>query len=1019
MRKFIATLLFLGFAVLATAQTHNVTGLVLDENGQPLPGVAVYRLGTTDGTLTAADGTYSIKAAAKDILVYSFLGYNDIQETVEKRKKIDVVMKPSVSQLSDAVVIAYGTQAKSDLTGSVGVVNMDELEKLSITSIDQALQGRVAGVEVTTASGEPGSDSAIRIRGTRSINASNDPLIVVDGIVDAVESFSDIDPSDVKSISILKDASSTALYGARGSNGVIMVTTRTGGKDEKVKITFKGDVGVGTLLRTLDVMDGPAYAAYRNDVKYMRRYQTGELTDTDPMAEGNYYYADPSSVQGVTDWQRVLTQPAVKQNYVLSVSSGGKKASSYASAAYTDQQGTIIGTGMKRLVARLNLSRNLFKWLEVGASTNYTRLTKNTNKVTMNGYDNKAAACLSPLLSIEDTWNRYGDDGTSGGVVFNNPYLQATKITNQTTKDYLLIAPYAEFKILKSLKLKSTLSYTLTSTHGFYYSPSDMPFAASRHTGGTASRSDTQKTNLLSETVLTWKKTLGKSHKLEMMGGFTAQNTAINYNYIKGTGYLDDGVGANNIGSLLDSRTLTPDSYYKGISRMSWIARANYNYAGRYYLTLTGRADGSSMFAEGHKWAMFPAAALKWNLSKEPWMKDARHWLSDLSIRLSAGRSGNDGVSSYVSQATLSNTQNGWIFGDNQEVAFYPTRLDNDSLTWEKTDSYNVGLDVNLLKNRIVITADAYMSFTSDLLLSVQNAAQSGYTSRMANVGSTRNTGMEFSIESRNISKRNFLWSTNFSIAHNTQVVTSTGAGNEYIATYSINSQMMYGYVEGYPVGSLWGYQYAGVWHNDDERAMNKITKAYASYKDINGYAKYVDANHDGVLDQYDRTYLGCTDPIIEGGLQNTFTFWNNLSLGVYFTYSLGAKMYNLTEFYLASGAVSSNQYSYMKDRFHPVNNPKGDLPAAYSQDRYPNSRYVHDASFLRLKNINISYKLDLSHKIKWMRDITLALDADNLLLWTPYNGYDPDVASTSVRKLDNAAYPYPRTVTFSIKLRY
>ena len=1013
MKKIIVLSFALLFCLTGFAQkTKKVSGIVADDTGLPVIGATVMVEGTQNGVITDENGKYTIQCAERDVLVFSCLGYEDYKSEVGSSKQINAVMRTSNKMLDELVVVAYGTQAKSDLTGSVGVINVDDLTKAPITSADQALQGRVAGLEVINGNGDPSAAATMRIRGTRSINANNDPLLVVDGVVDAVESFADINPADIKSISVLKDASSTAMYGSRGANGVILVTTRSGGNTEKLYIRFNADLGVATLPRELDVMNATEFAEFRNDARYMAYYRDGKLDQYTPE------YEHPEQFGQGTNWQRLLTRPALKQSYFLALNNGDDNRKIFCSVGYNNTDGIIIGTNSQRVTSRFNFEWRWFKNLKAFINANYTYTTNKVNNITMNGYSPNAAACLSPMLNQDDIWNVFGDSETVGGVLFDNPYLKATREQNGNKKHFLTISPRLEFTFLKNFLLKTTFTYTLSLQDTFYYSPSTMPVAQAGNRGGTARRGTADKNAFLSETTLSWKKTIKKKHKVDALVGFTAESSKIDRNTLSGTGYMDDNVTYKNMGTLMDARTLTPSSSITEIARMSVLARVNYSYAKRYYLTLTGRADGSSIFAKGHKWGFFPAAALKWNLSEERFLRKARaKWLDDLSLRVSAGLSGNDGLSSYASQATLNNILTGWLFNSGRSVAFYPSRLENSNLTWEKTFSYNVGIDWEMFKGRLKLTLEGYQSYTHDMLLAVQNAAVTGYTTRYQNCGSTRNSGLEFSITSNNISKKNFSWTTTFTIGHNVQVVTDTGVGNEYISTYSpTGSQMFYGYVTGYPVNSLWGFQYAGVWHNSAERARNANTKAFVSYQDRDGYAKYVDVNHDGVLDKRDWIYLGSTDPLFSGGFNNEFVFWNKLTLGVYFTYSYGGRMYNLTEMYLGSGSVNSNAYRYMANRWHPERNPDSDIVGAYCQDRYGSSRFVHDASYIRLKTLNISYRF--SFKKKWLRELSLTLSGDNLLLFTPYNGYDPDVTSGE-RRIDNGAYPYPRTYSFSLVLRY
>ena len=1014
--KKILTLLLILAAIPAFAQQRNVTGQVLGDDGMPLPGVAVMLQGTSTGVVTDAEGRYNISATNFDVLLFSCIGYKEASESVNDRKQINVVLKSDSQLLDDAVVIGYGTQKKSDLTGSVGIVSMEEILSPATGSTDQALQGRVAGVDILSGGGEPGQATSIRVRGTRSISAGNDPLIVVDGVVDAVESFSDINPDDIKNITVLKDASSTAIYGARGSNGVILVTTKGGDTGSKVTLTFSASAGMSELPRKLDIMNATEFAQFRNDYKL----SSGNATVTTPQVSGKYPFEDPSVYGEGTDWQEVLTRKAFQQEYKVAMNYGDSKSHAYSSFGYEKRDGIVIGTGMQKYTSLLKLDRKVFPWLKVGLRMNFATRRNNRNSVTINGVNNSSAVCLSPLVGPTDEWNRYSDEGGSGGSVYNSPYLIATKATNYQDIKYLNLAPWVEVTPFKGAVLRSVFSAGWTDNDYYTYSPASMPLAKVRKTGGTATRTTDDRQSLLSETTLTWKKTLGRSHKLEAMGGFTAGRKSTNYKYTKGIGYLDDNVGPYNMGAIMDRRNLTEKSSLSYIDRMSFLGRANYSYKSRYHLTLTARYDGSSNFAEGHKWGFFPAAAFRWSISSEPWMASLKaNGLTNLSVRLSAGRSGNDAISSYVSQQALTSDYSSWLFGESQQLSTYPTRLDNASLTWEKTDSYNAGLDLSLLNDRITLTADAFLSYTSDLLLKVQNPKQTGFDSRYANVGSTKGWGWEATLSSRNIATQRFSWRTDLTMSHNNSVVTDIGAEYEQVATYTANSQMLYGYKVGYPVNALWGYKFGGVWHNAQERADNEVTRTWVSYQQADGYSKYADLNHDGILDYHDQAYLGSADPFLFGGLQNTFTY-RQLSLGIYFSYSLGGRIYNLSEFNLGSGINNTNKYRYMMDCWHPVRNPEGNLPSAYAQDSYRSDRYVHDASYLRLKTLSLSYTWDLSRKVKWARDLTLSAYVDNLFLLTRYNGYDPDISSSSsVRRLDNAAYPNPRTYMLSVKFRY
>jgi TonB-linked SusC/RagA family outer membrane protein len=487
---------------------------------------------------------------------------------------------------------------------------------------------------------------------------------------------------------------------------------------------------------------------------------------------------------------------------------------------------------------------------------------------------------------------------------------------------------------------------------------------------------------------------------------------------MSGRGYLDDNVSYFNMGSLVDKRNLTSSSSAWMLQRYSVLARANYSYGGRYHLTLTGRADASSNFARGHQWAFFPAAAFKWSISNEKFMKGAKSWLTDLSLRLSAGRSGNDSIGRYVSMTLLTSNQSGWLFGDIQEVATWPNRVNNPNLTWEKTDSFNVGIDFSILNDRITMSLEGYMAYTKDLLYTMQNAGITGFGTRLANIGSTENKGIEFTLTTRNISRRNFQWTTNLTIAHNSSKVTELATAYGYVATYTQGGYMLYGYAEGYPANSLWGFQYEGVWHTQDEIEQNKQTKAYVSYSKSRGYARYADINHDGVLNDKDRIYLGSADPIVYGGFNNTFKIVKNLSLGVYFTYSVGGRMYNIIEFTTMKGSATSNKDRRMLGAWHAARNPFSNLPGAYTSDSYGSDLQIYDSSYLRLQNINLSYRFDLRKKTRYLRDISLTASVNNVALFTKFPGFDPD-AIWGGKRIDNGRYPKNRNYSLAIQIRY
>ena len=1022
MKRIINSVIYASFCIVALlfAQTamaqkaRTISGQVFDNTGQPMIGATVVVVGNSAvGTTTDMQGKYKIKATSEDQLSFSFLGYVEVTERVGNRTTINIVLKQENVSINEVVVIGYGTQQKSDLTGAVTTVNMEDLSTTASASVDEALQGRLAGVEIMTTDGEPGSAASIRVRGSRSLGVSNEPLIVVDGVMGAVESFADLDPADIKNVTVLKDASSTAIYGSRGANGVILVTTHTA-KANKLNIVFKATFKLSELPRELDMMNAAEFAQYRNDY-FVNNNGTNRLQ---ALATDSNRYQNPTSYGEGTDWLDVMTRKAFSQNYFLSLAGSSKTTQVYFSLGYNDNQGIVINSGQTQLNSRLKLDHTAFKWLKLGVNATYSIREQTKANNAISGTGTTAVTNLNPMNEPTSIWNLLGDNGTNGGSVYDSPYLKALNIINTYDRIYLTLTPYIELTLAKGLKLKSQFSYTHLQTHNFYYSPSTMPVAERYRRGGDATRTDSETKNLLSETTLSYKKTFKKKHKLDVVGAFTAQNNSNNYLNINGRGYLDDNVTYYNMDAIVDKRNLNTSTSSWMQQRYSVLARANYSYGGRYHFTLTGRADAASNFARGHQWAFFPAAAFKWTISNEKFMKSAKSWLSDLSLRLSAGRSGNDSSGRYASMILLTTHQSGWLFGDSYEAAFYPNRINNPNLTWEKTDSYNIGVDMSILNDRITFSLEGYMTYTKDMLYNMQNATVTGFGSRTANIGSSENKGVEFTFTSRNISRRNFQWTTNLTVAHNSSKVTDISTAYGYVSTYSSGGYMIYGHVEGYPLNSLWGFQYEGVWHTQDELEQNKQTKTYVSSTKGRGYARYADINHDGVLNDKDRIYLGSADPIVYGGFNNTFKIVKNLSLGVYFTYSIGGRMYNIMEFTTMRGSATSNKDRRMLGAWHAGRNPFSNIPGAYLTDSFGSDLFIYDASYLRLQNINLSYRFDLRKKSRYLRDISLTASVNNVALMTKFPGYDPDAVSGG-RRIDTGRYPKNRTYSLAIQIRY
>ena len=1000
--------------------TTVITGTVIDETGLPMIGAGVLTADGKRGVITDLDGKYSISVSASDkVLSFSYIGYTTLQVVIDGRKVIDVTMNPDASNtLNEVVVIGYGTTKKSDLTGSVASMKMTDIENTPTTSVDQALQGKIAGVDVMSTSGEPGAGTSIRVRGTRSIEASNEPLIVVDGVVDAVMDLSEINPDDIESMSILKDASSTAIYGSRGANGVVIITTRKG-VTVKPRLNAKVTFGVSTLARQLDIMNSSELIRYRNDYSYIDTYIQN------PKASITAKY-DLKDYPNDTDWIDAVTRTAFTTTGNVSVSGKGNQTSYFTSLAYNKTEGVVNGSGFFRMTGRFNISHDFTKWLSASLKANYTFAKENPNKANIGGTNMYTGVVyLAPYIGAYDEVNPLYENGTK----INTPVVAIDQIEYLKTRQNASISGELTLKPIKGLVIKSQNTYTPHHVHVFKYSPSTLPNRYDGQ-GGLANRTEYNADQLMSENTATYKTKFGKDHSFDAMLGFSASTKTVQQMIVAANGIIDDGLKWNNLNAISSKEGYTVNSSNERIVRESLYTRINYNYSNRYYLTFTARGDGSSNFAANNKWGFFPSGAFKWNIGNEKFMRDFR-WIDNLALRLSLGKTGNEAISAYRSLGVYSSSTSGAVFEGSQGTGFYPSRVPNPDLTWEKTTMFNMGVDFSVLKDRISLTLDAYYSRTNDLLLTLKTIQSTGFENRFTNLGQTSNRGVEITIASRNIVKTNFGWSTEFTLSHNNQMVDNVGH-EEYVSAMDSGGYMMYGYKKGYPLNALWGFQYEGVFHSIDEIRKNEITRSYVSQTSISkenpnyytllGRAKYADVDKDGVLSNDDLIYLGSADPVVYGGIQNTFMF-DNLSVGVYFAYSLGGKIYNYSELYM-SGSYYTNQYRYMLDAWHPVRNPDSDLPrAGIGTSHVPSSLQVHDASYLRLKTLSVSYNFDFKKYRKMMiKGLSVGLTGENLFLLTSYNGFDPDVSTSSetstVRRADVGAYPRARQIVFNLQIK-
>ncbi len=1022
--KVVALMLALLTAGVASAQTRKITGTVVDEMGLPLIGSVVASQDGKSGAMTDDKGVFTLNVRSNDQTVsVSFLGYLTQNVNIQGKTDIKVQMMPDPNNsLNEVVVIGYGEVKKGDLTGSVGSVKMSDIKEAPGLSVDQALQGRIAGVDIMSSTGEPGAATSIRIRGTRSINASNEPLIVVDGVAGAVTDLNDINSDDIESISVLKDASSTAIYGSRGANGVIMVTTK-GGFTSKPNIAFKAQFGVSQIAKKLDVMNAEEFIRYRRSINA----SSGHL------GHGNLWQYDeeynPAKYGEGTNWLDEITRVAAYQNYNFSMSGKENKLHYYTALGYTDQQGVIKGSGMSRVTGRLNLAYKMFKWMTLSYRGSYTYQRQLPNRANIGGNDrNNGAIYLSPLISPEDNWNPIAETG----AYINNPAKLIEMSENIVDRHTTFNTAIVDIMPIDGMVITSHNTYMLYGRKDYRFNPSYLP-AKAESEGADAYRYEGDAYRFSSENTISYKKKFSRGHNLDALLGFTVSDESTNLLAVSAKGLLVDALKWNNLNQVASKENYTVTSQNTRVVRESVLARLNYNYKSKYYLTFTGRYDGSSNFAANHKWGFFPSGAFKWNLKQEKFLRRVKD-IDELSFRLSAGLTGNDAIAAYSSLERYTSSTGGYLFDGSQATSFYLTKLANPDLTWEKTFLANAGIDLSVLDGRLKFTVEAYTSYTKDLLLKVQIPQTTGFNERYSNLGKTTNNGVELTIDSRNIDTKEFAWNTTFTISHNRQMVEDIGHENYVpVLTSWPDKYMMYGYRKNYPLNSLWGFEYAGPWQNEGQLQQYFIdSKTYVSSASVNkadsenvktllGLPKYVDQNHDGSLTEEDLVCLGNSDPVLYGGLNNVF-HWKNFKFSFYFIYSLGGQIYNYSELFMGGGTIT-NQYRYMLDAWHPVRNPDSWHPRPSKEyGLMPSSRQVHDASYLRLKTVSLAYTLPF-RKGNMFKDMTFTLTGDNLVLWTRYNGFDPDVSTSkdnsTLRRVDMGAYPKARMVVLGVQLRY
>jgi TonB-linked SusC/RagA family outer membrane protein len=919
--------------------------------------------------------------------------------------------------LDEVIIVGYGTVKKSDLTGSVSSIKTTEIQQTPMVSIDQGLVGRASGVQVIQTSGMPGATASIRVRGSSSLQGGNEPLYVIDGFPiysgggfgntggkSSLSGLSTVNPSDIESIEVLKDASATAIYGARAANGVVLITTKSGKKGNDV-ISFESSFGFSNVVKKIDVMNAAEYVqlvneAYTND-GLKAYYDDAAVAEIMRMGKG-------------TDWQDEVFRRGLSQNYQLTFSGGDAKTQYAISGNYFTQDGIVISSDFERYSLRINFDRHILDNFTVGTHLSASHTISNSVATETGGEGGvvTGAIKMNPIMPV------YADEQTGvysqvnmPGTLVPNPVATAKERKFNNAASRLLGDIYMEWEMLKDLKLKVSLGTDVMFIKNNLYLPSTIYQSGGRATAEVAVR---RTINWLNENTLTWNKVFAEDHAFNVLGGFTMQRNNQERVYGSSAEFVNDVMQHNNLGA--GSVYNKPESENTQWSLMSYLARVNYTLMSKYLFSVNARIDGSSRFGVNNKFGFFPSASAGWRITEEPFMEDAKTVLPNLKLRTSYGFTGNTEIGVYESLATLGS--NNWTIGNQLVSGFFPNKIPNPDLKWERTGQLDVGLDIGLIDNRFRLTADYYRKTTTDLLYSVAIPAVSGYQTMLKNIGSIENQGYEFSLESDNLSGP-FTWITAFNISFNKNKVLELG-GEEYKEMDESDGHLKTGSVRrlivGEPIGVFYGYRFDGIFQNEAE------TKAQTSSPSPIGVGlrRYKDLNGDNVIDaSNDREILGDANPDFFGGMANTFAY-KGFELNVFFQYAYGNEIFNMNAVELETPTGGQNAYRELLNRWTPAN-PGNIYPkATTNRNVLISDRFIEDGSYLKLKTVSLSYGFP-SLKTRHIQGLRLYVTGQNLLTWTKYRGYDPEVsyrgASTLEAGEDFGGYPQSRTFMVGIKL--
>lgn len=993
----------LAFSSIALSNAQSLKGTV-SADGQPLPGVTVLVKGTTQGTSTDFDGNYTIKANASNTLVFSYVGYSKKEILVGNQTTISISLEED-NALDEVVIIGYGSQRKSDLTGSVASVGSEDLVAVPVARVDQALQGRASGVQVTQTSGAPGAGTVIRVRGGNSITGSNEPLWVIDGIVVGTNyNLNNINSNDIKSIEILKDASSIAIYGSRGANGVVLVTTKngTGSGSGKPQISVNLYSSMQMLPELPDRLSQSEQIAFTNESARFR--SAAEPFPNDPST-----YPD-------NDWVDLLLGAAPISNTDISISGASDNVNYYTSLNYFNQEGIVRSSGIEKYIFRTNLDVKLNDKLKTGFRLNYSRLEQ----------DNGLASYSQALLGIVPAQPVRNADGTFNGfdevvgAPFSNPLANIALNTNETFTNNLLATVYLEYSPAPKWTIRSTFSPEFDNIKQNRFTSSQLPnlLVVNEFGQGTASVRNIASSGWNNENTIQYQSDLGENHNITALGGASFQKVTTETVDANAFGITSDATKFNDLGNSDPIRSVI-DSDFSGFQIASFFGRLNYAYKDKYLFTLVGRTDGSSRFAAGNKFAFFPSVAGAWKVSEENFMIN-QNIVQDLKLRASWGKSGNQAIEPY---STLGLFEEANTTLNGAEVPGLTLgRPANPNLQWETTSSFDIALEASFFGGKLFTEFNYYFKKTEDLLLDVTIPRQTGFNSQLQNVGSLQNQGWELLLNSTNISNSNFNWNSTVTLSANRNEILDLG-GADFIDIVvdpiigSGNTRL----IVGEAVPSYTGVRYLGTWKSQEE-----IDASGRRDPQVVGGSRFEDLNGDGIVSTEDAVILGSPLPDLIFGIENSFSY-KNFDFSFYFQGTSGNEVYNLAmrnNFFNRGNTV---KFGDLRDRWIEGVNETSNIPRAGADsvtDTPSNSLYVEDGSHIRLKNVRLAYNFPVEKMgLKNIKNATVYFSGTNLFLASRTRLIDPEASSFGRSNIAqgylNAQYPNPRVITLGLNVTF